>query len=283
MGIATVVNSTSTSWIRCPRCGYDLSALPPTWEAACPLYGLCSECGYEVEWSVVLDPQGRVPGWFFEAEIFSRWAWGRVFVQTWLAALVPWMFWKRVRLETPVRIRCLWWFAAVALVVGGGLRIGVEWVFLLGMSQLAGGALVDAVVSVRILTEIFTLIGLCTLLPAGAVLVLPQSRRAAKVRPAHVWRAAVYGTPGLSVVICLYWLQEYAAALGWIPFLVEPGYLLAAPPAALVTVSLLWVVIWWSGVVILYMRMRHAMMVIVSIALLTFLGIMAYHGVVYWL
>ena len=34
----------------CPRCGYDLSGEIATWTEACPVRGLCTECGLEFAW-----------------------------------------------------------------------------------------------------------------------------------------------------------------------------------------------------------------------------------------
>lgn len=40
----------------CPRCGYDLHGTIDTWTDACPLTGVCSECGLEFIWSEILCP-----------------------------------------------------------------------------------------------------------------------------------------------------------------------------------------------------------------------------------
>jgi len=50
----------------CPRCGYDQSGIIATWHSACPLRGLCSECGLDFEWRLVLGPEVLGPPWSIE-------------------------------------------------------------------------------------------------------------------------------------------------------------------------------------------------------------------------
>jgi hypothetical protein len=111
----------------CPRCGYDLSGQVTRWNhedsAACPLAGVCTECGDDDWREVYTGKWSRVPG-FVE---HSRW-W-----RTPLAALrtlgwvlMPWVFWRRVRRTDRVRlVPLLAWMpliVAVAYVLDGVLQ-----------------------------------------------------------------------------------------------------------------------------------------------------------------
>lgn len=40
----------------CPKCGYDLSGAVRSWTDRCPTKGVCSECGLEFNWGVLLLP-----------------------------------------------------------------------------------------------------------------------------------------------------------------------------------------------------------------------------------
>lgn len=90
----------------CPRCGYDQAGEIARWETAeppaCPLIGLCTECGLDFQWCMVMRPELRVPRWFVETADVSR----RLMTAVWTGSrsIVPWNFWRRVRMEYPVLI-----------------------------------------------------------------------------------------------------------------------------------------------------------------------------------
>lgn len=97
----------------CPRCGYDQSGVIASWVESCPLQGTCSECGLEFAWyDVILANRLRVPG-FFEhmSGLQPRAAW-----RTWVWTLWPAKFWRRVRLEHPVRLSRAWLWLLLLLV-----------------------------------------------------------------------------------------------------------------------------------------------------------------------
>lgn len=50
----------------CPRCGYGLRGIVESWTDACPLTGICSECGLEIVWRELLNPRRAVPRWCVE-------------------------------------------------------------------------------------------------------------------------------------------------------------------------------------------------------------------------
>jgi len=56
----------------CPRCGYGLRGIVESWSDACPLTGVCSECGLKIKWKELLNPRRAVPRWSVE---YAQW-WG---------------------------------------------------------------------------------------------------------------------------------------------------------------------------------------------------------------
>lgn len=102
----------------CPRCGYDVSGPVDLWTESCPVEGVCSECGLGFLWRDVFDPMHGAPRWFFELAPLRR---VRAFPSTWVRTLLPWRFWRDVKLSFPVRTRRLMVFAALV-----GLAV---WVF----------------------------------------------------------------------------------------------------------------------------------------------------------
>ncbi len=89
---------------RCPRCGYDLRGVIDTWKESCQLLGVCSECGLEFEWAELLSPRRRPPTWLFEYARGGPQL-TRAFFATILAVLNPWFFWKRQRMSFVINWR----------------------------------------------------------------------------------------------------------------------------------------------------------------------------------
>jgi len=85
----------------CPRCGYDLSAMPPTWKESCPVEGVCSECGSEFWWGEVLAERASASWWFVESHRAKRFP---LPVFATLAMLFrPIRFWSSVPVLMPFR------------------------------------------------------------------------------------------------------------------------------------------------------------------------------------
>lgn len=89
---------TSITKPSCPRCGYDLSGIVDSWQASCPVEGICSECGHEFDWKDAYDNLYRLRRWFFE--VCPSYRFDRVCV-TWVRALWPPCFWKAVGKTQP--------------------------------------------------------------------------------------------------------------------------------------------------------------------------------------
>lgn len=87
--------------LECPRCGYDQSAIPPTWTGQCPIEGQCSECGLVYPWRDIYDPVRGIPRWSFEHANRSRVL--LAFFGTLWRAFKPWQYWSSVRLTWPFR------------------------------------------------------------------------------------------------------------------------------------------------------------------------------------
>lgn len=69
-----------------------------SWGDRCPLHGVCSECGLELEWAMVMDAQRRRPAWLVEHAKGWRGVVGASLRNGW-SALDGRSWWRRVRLE----------------------------------------------------------------------------------------------------------------------------------------------------------------------------------------
>jgi hypothetical protein len=108
-------NTSKTTKLWCPCCGYDLSALPPTWTSTCPTQGICSECGEHFPWSDIFHPENARTLWLYEYA--PHWWCFKSLVKTYLVALVPPMLLRRLRFEKHVRwLSFMFLFAIVPYV-----------------------------------------------------------------------------------------------------------------------------------------------------------------------
>lgn len=84
-----------------------------SWADSCPLNGTCSECGLRFAWQqVVYADRLVVPGFFEHARGTAL----PVAWRTWTWTLWPAVFWKRVRLERPIRPRRAWLWLFLTLL-----------------------------------------------------------------------------------------------------------------------------------------------------------------------
>lgn len=88
--------------VRCPRCGYDQRGVMQAWTEACPMQGVCSECGLELDWGPVVHPEKFEPLWCVE---FARTILGfpRTVIRTLLHSFLPWLFWRDLKMSDPIR------------------------------------------------------------------------------------------------------------------------------------------------------------------------------------
>jgi hypothetical protein len=292
--------------VECPRCGYDQRGVVDSWADACPLNGICTECGLEFEWAELLSATRRMPRWCVEygrgsVDFLRRWT------RTLGLVLWPWGFWKGLKISHEIRWRRILechLFTLVVLAVWLDICFGL---FLYGLSQQVGwfGA---AVVTRATITDILVacvfpgediaifsvrgnvqtshqyfrdfwwpqiasygvLVIHQLLCPVGFML-LPQSRRIAKVRWGHIIRITCYGMLLVVPIFTIQIAECGAAGLSrWKPMSsLQSGlqllhyFYLAIYPVLLLS--------WWSTATGRYLRMRHAWGVgfaVVTLALL---------------
>lgn len=108
----------------CPRCGYDQRGVIAMWndKGACPLEGVCTECGLEWRWGEIFNPRLDPPRWCVEYAL-HWWAIPPRFVTTVAMVCLPWRFWRSLKLTHPPQWRRLTGFVA-AMVIVYALAIG---------------------------------------------------------------------------------------------------------------------------------------------------------------
>jgi len=226
----------------CPRCGYDQAGEVARWETMCPLQGKCSECGLDFEWRLVMRPELQVPRWFIEtAEVGSRrWA----AVGTAWRSILPWIFWRKVRMEYPIVLRyalavsLIIFIACYLLMVAvsqltlqlnfGATRWGAileylpvsgfwlpfsdneDWIFYTpySTSTAANSWKITSIDQVLSATDLLVLLS-AFLMPLTFRL-LPVTLRRCKVRKEHLVRIALYSTPWV-----LLWAGPLMRFVGW--------------------------------------------------------------------
>ncbi len=212
---------------KCPRCGYDQSGAVAAWTDRCPVRGCCPECGTGFAWADLFDPGRQDLGWLVEHATGIRQAIRRT-PATLTRIVRPWVFWRAVGVLARVRPGVLAaWCLALTLVLHaatGALRYRSEFVWMqmwfggagVVNSELHAQALLKAVLGSVLQTQDF-LWGNRTFWSAlrgsqvtgvdvpnwavamigyGAVWVLiltavPVTRRAVRLRAAHIARAAL--------------------------------------------------------------------------------------------
>jgi hypothetical protein len=211
----------------CPRCGYDLSGIAASWVDACPLEGVCSECGLGFEFRHLLNPRLVAEEVFFEVSERRKFLALRTTLRR---GLLPWEFWRWVRMEMPLRparlvtralgallslygigfvaaVAALWVVRMLAVVaLTGRVRFagGVQRHFMHDALQTAmpfwdhgtlGPAFLVDYTSLGTLskTYVFVCTGLELVLVAPlCFFLLPVTLRRAKVRKVHLLRIAAW-------------------------------------------------------------------------------------------
>lgn len=180
-----------------------------------------------MEWRLVMRPELIARAWFVETERPPRKRWSSW--RTAWHALLPWSFWRNVRMETPFDARRVrWWAFCLALSIAGMLTLYLSlWATLAAidravrfgyLSSLQRGAWTDLfVIQFREVCEYLVTQLIHTLSPldglawvpaliCGSVvpplmfMALPFTRAASRVRGRHVIRAAVYGLAPIGAI-----------------------------------------------------------------------------------
>ena len=277
----------------CPRCGYDVSGVVPTWKEQCPLEGTCSECGLVFVWVKIFRPERLHPAWSFEHVKTKR---VRAWFKTVFIATGPRKLWGEMSMAAPIRA----W------------RLGLMVVVLVLLSHLASGALEwwkeyaagfrFGWPSTRIAPAVFwtqfgktmawpygggfylQLIGPLTrlLLMWGALIPLPylvlvDTMKMAKSRPAHLVRAWAYFVPVLSAVLLV---GETFPHIPWlIPSTRWPVGVYRAwnvTSGLLAALAVFWYVRWWWQFTSVYLRLPQARLVVTLLLIVSLLTTLAF-------
>ncbi len=282
----------------CPRCGYDLSAGIDKWVETCPVGGVCPECGLDYRWGDLLDPQRRVPAWFYE---HARDARVSAAIVTVVRIGLPWRFFEDVRLHHRVRVaRLVWLILAVAVlsqialgVSAGALSYGSELAFARLRAQLPAGvqyqptpesfyrpALTPQTPEIWIgeLSLGFEggpyapLLAIAWAAPVLLFFVLTDTMRMAKVRFVHLVRVGAYSLVPALLLMQMEFLvmygEDYNASAGYLARGGQSSGMARLPVdafrfavRAFIVVYFAWLSLWWYFSIARYMRLARAWMV----------------------
>lgn len=231
---------------RCPRCGYDLSGQVATWADACPLEGVCTECGLGLHWSAILGQAANPPRWSAEHAPFH--ALPSRIPATALRALWPRRFWSALRMDHEVRVARLVSVAAavmamawVVLLTAGLLshhayssRVPPQWRsrYQLNPERLCAIAL-EPVFGGRHWVSapgwlndplLLGMVGFTT--GVFGSLLIARSARRSRIRVAHLGRAAAWS---LSPLVFYFALQGMSALRWSFVELTKPQFVRGAP------------------------------------------------------
>ncbi|MEL7473322.1 MAG: hypothetical protein AAGK04_08395 [Planctomycetota bacterium] len=222
----------------CPRCGYDLSGEIESWREACPLDGVCSECGLAMRWAELLNDRFRRPPWLFERAERALWL---AFLRTALRVLLPARFWGSIRMEHPIAWRRLVVFVVLALPALYALLLSAPMAAALMLGNLANGYVPTKdlashwhLIAVPVgnlyrwsTVDVRADVGLAilaALLTPMTLFLLPVTLCTARIRRVHVCRVGLYTisvTP-LFVAVVVLWPMLYTAVqaaghVAWAP------------------------------------------------------------------
>lgn len=272
----------------CPRCGYDQSGVVATWRDACPVQGVCSECGYAFEWSDVFNAHRLVLRGFFEhgKGLWQSWLWA---MRTLMWVLVPPWFWGKVRLHHEPRVwRMVWWipvwFGSVwsvvvalrlVLVVMEMSRRGLGGAYAVAevVNAVLEPLLVIDVSSYQMSTQFYVYDSLLSWRPATfgliaqmlffpvLLLILPETRKRAKVRAVHVVRATVYGQAWVIGIVLMYLASAVEDVIwgagGRVPMW-GVWWALEGPLPIIFALSG-WIALWWLCVLAMGFKVKRAL------------------------
>ncbi len=111
-----MVDDPRQSRAACPRCGYDLRGAIATWQEACPIDGICTECGLRFAWREILSTRFTMPKWCIEAKRGAM-AVPRQVAGTAARTWWPWAFWSGLHMTHLTRWRRLALYYGLLLVI----------------------------------------------------------------------------------------------------------------------------------------------------------------------
>jgi hypothetical protein len=297
----------------CPRCGYDQSGTVETWTDRCPVYGQCPECGTRFEWAVLLDPTRVDLPWLVE---HTRGWWGLVRRTPGMVGRLVWprWFWRPVGIHARIRLWwlacwCVGTLLIVHLLTGVGLafaelqsfglwyppNVAVSaddraevlfdafakpWLDAEVVRWLPAQSLLSGVTSLSVSFERVPILLMAIL--AFSVMwvvnltVMPVTRRAAKLRAAHVVRAAI-----ISVWVALLSVElERVAEACWAAWPgTAVGSVIRIVLPTLQVFAFVWTAVWWGSAARTAWSLPQARLTIV---LTTLAGLLAAAALTLW-
>ena len=291
--------------LACPRCGYDVSGAVPTWTEQCPREGTCSECGLVYVWVDIFRPERVHPKWSFEHAAKRRL---RALIKTMFFALRPARFWSAMSLAAPIRPFRLALMVLILALVGHTAAAGLEcylhwsdfWVIrwtgaarsittptgLRVPTPRPGTLTFDGWELARVLAwpysrgyghwRLIGPLGLLALVWGMLVplpyLVLVDTMKKAKCRPAHLGRGWAYFVPSLCVLLVVDLIMMCLQHL--IPR--SPGWLTSTTwnvaAAGLLLFFAAWCMRWWKRFTTSYLRLEQARLVTTLMLTISFLA-----------
>lgn len=265
--------------------------------------GRCTECGLAFEWRELLSTKIRMARWCVEYAGTP----GRLVVnstRTFVRSLWPFGFWKQLELANEIRPRRLAAYAALLTLLLYAIMAGSHGITVWHQVALWSGTVVQAGTSPLILSwtdyvvlslmpwrdvavtswgmtsghvwqahgqSIVVMVGFMLLVHwscAAAYVVLPVSRRVAKVRWIHIFRIAMYGLALIGLIAALEMVGTVLLAVGsttWPPLVVNilVGVMTVAGFAFFPGL-----LVWWSTASGHYVRMHYPWAIGASVTVL---------------
>lgn len=224
------------SLLSCPRCGYDLTPMVPAPGPARDAVGKCSECGLGFTWNGLFDALRQLLPRFVEhSKGFRATAIAIFWTLAWL--ILPHRFWRRITIERKVRLprAVLWLVVLIPLTrLSETLVIFLANAWASWLPHIADVSMIPTMAELWYdLSEVFTaransgyydqgepplaiIATLLSLFAALMFLILPQTRRQAKVRTALVIRCWVYSHALLAALYM--WNLVSITFAGFVPY-----------------------------------------------------------------
>ncbi|MFG0245133.1 MAG: hypothetical protein ACF8MF_03660 [Phycisphaerales bacterium JB052] len=295
----------------CPKCGYDQSGAIATWEDRCPIEDTCPECGLGFAWRDVFDPVRNDRHWYTEHAqsiwgIIARtpgtlmrlvwpWCYWRsvgVEARISLRALSVWLIVLGLGLHFVISIpygmgtwhdQARFYGSLSNLYQNAGIKglskvliDGIGWPFVQthidyrGPSYIFEFPMMNTVVARQAFSPLLPLFGM-TLVWALIMLLVPTTRRHARIRAAHVYRAAL-----VSVVALLLAFELQRLTIGLDLWTATPPMIsnIWARRFGEVVVPLLglWVLLFWGSAVVVGWRVRPCGLLIVLGSIASVIG-----------
>lgn len=265
--------------IKCPRCGYDLRGAIQSWTDACPMQGVCTECGLDFQWSWMFRAQ--LHPWLFEHQWRKRPI--RSAILTTLLSMRSGRLCREAILIHPIRLAPLAALLVLLVVAAAALHASgvayAEYLFFsrYGRTGWGGGTAYEIRIALSETGRFLAVYLLPVLLiPPLAFVLIPTSLQQVKVRPAHIARIWLYsciGVTGATLFITaaqLVWslvtgfdAPTWLHPLEWqfIPW--SPGmpwwtYVVKSTLLPIWAAAMLWVSLWWWNACRRYLHLPDA-------------------------